>query len=624
MSWLKRGDTLVMKKIIFLLSIFFNLFAFQVVYAEENTSNEFVFMIVPDTQFMVMPFSYQGSSYAQFTAQTSFIKDQKDILNIKFISHVGDVVDHSDDPFEWSQFKKGWADIKSSAIPWAIAPGNHDTNLPMGSGGWETYNQEFPASEFLAKAWAVETFPEGSNQNNLSFFNVSTLEFMVLSIGYNMSPAEYEWATSKLKQYSNKRAIISTHDVNNGQFKKLAQENDNVFLIVSGHYTAPEWHNTFENGGGTVHEIMADYQGGLNGYLRYYIFKPSLNQIEAVTYSPHDNTYRTGESANFSFDYLMTETKIPFAKFTVQSNALKVACDASKSFDTDGTIKSYVWNFGDNSENSEGVAATHTYPGTGQYTITLTVTDNDGNSDIEIKKVNVRASTKIPAKIEAEDYHSMSGIETSSTTDIGGGLSIGWFDIGDWVDYSINVKKASKYTFEYRIANGSETEKNFELLENEKVIDTITVPATGGWQNWQTISSTVKLKSGENTYRLNLLSSGINFNWINIDYYVPEITSPTNLNGFLFFKRHLLLYWSDNSDNETGFNIYYSTDNTKPETANITVTTDTQCVFIPKLSANTSYNFWIEAVNENSKSETAKFSITTGKKAQMIFKDILY
>ncbi len=54
-----------------------------------------------------------------------------------------------------------------------------------------------------------------------------------------------------------------------------------------------------------------------------------------------------------------------------------VTFDGSNSYDPDGTVTSYAWNFGDDSTGS-GVIATHKYTRTGTYTVTLTVTDNLG------------------------------------------------------------------------------------------------------------------------------------------------------------------------------------------------------------------------------------------------------
>jgi hypothetical protein len=56
-----------------------------------------------------------------------------------------------------------------------------------------------------------------------------------------------------------------------------------------------------------------------------------------------------------------------------------VAFDGSGSFDPDGTIVSYRWDFGDG-DSALGPTPTHTYTGTGLYTVELRVTDNENGS----------------------------------------------------------------------------------------------------------------------------------------------------------------------------------------------------------------------------------------------------
>ena len=57
-----------------------------------------------------------------------------------------------------------------------------------------------------------------------------------------------------------------------------------------------------------------------------------------------------------------------------------ISFDASESYDPDGTIVSYLWDFGDGS-TANGVEVDHAYSQYGVYTITLTVTDDDGATD---------------------------------------------------------------------------------------------------------------------------------------------------------------------------------------------------------------------------------------------------
>ena len=60
----------------------------------------------------------------------------------------------------------------------------------------------------------------------------------------------------------------------------------------------------------------------------------------------------------------------------------------SSSYDPDGSISSYNWDFGDGSTAS-GESVAHTYTDTGSYTVSLTVADNDGASDSTSTTVTV-------------------------------------------------------------------------------------------------------------------------------------------------------------------------------------------------------------------------------------------
>jgi len=81
----------------------------------------------------------------------------------------------------------------------------------------------------------------------------------------------------------------------------------------------------------------------------------------------------------------------PVASFTVPVNDtdLTINVDGSSSHDTDGSIVSYAWNFGDGS-TSTATQGMHQYGVSGTYTISLTVADNGGAQSSTSQAVQVR------------------------------------------------------------------------------------------------------------------------------------------------------------------------------------------------------------------------------------------
>ena len=74
------------------------------------------------------------------------------------------------------------------------------------------------------------------------------------------------------------------------------------------------------------------------------------------------------------------------------STADNVNFYGGSSYDPDGTITNYVWNFGDGSFLLYGSNVYHTFSNPGNYTVTLTVTDNAGLTDSTSKTITVHAA----------------------------------------------------------------------------------------------------------------------------------------------------------------------------------------------------------------------------------------
>ena len=68
-----------------------------------------------------------------------------------------------------------------------------------------------------------------------------------------------------------------------------------------------------------------------------------------------------------------------------------------ESYDPDGTVMAYIWSFGDGITKS-GLTLIHSYDEPGNYTVTLTVTDDEGSIDSDSCTVEVEA---LPAPLAA-------------------------------------------------------------------------------------------------------------------------------------------------------------------------------------------------------------------------------
>lgn len=117
--------------------------------------------------------------------------------------------------------------------------------------------------------------------------------------------------------------------------------------------------------------------------------------------------------------------------------------------------------------------------------------------------------------IEAENYSSMNGIQTENCSE--GGLNVGWIDAGDWMAYNnINFPISGTYRIEYRVASISGATLSSDLNAGSIQLGQVTIPATGGWQNWTTVSQTVTINAGTYSFGIFAVTGGWNINWIKI------------------------------------------------------------------------------------------------------------
>ncbi|WP_241992067.1 LamG-like jellyroll fold domain-containing protein [Cryobacterium lyxosi] len=138
----------------------------------------------------------------------------------------------------------------------------------------------------------------------------------------------------------------------------------------------------------------------------------------------------------------------PTAAFTVATDQLAVSADASPSADSDGTVTGFAWSWGDDSV-SDGVTGQHTYAEAGTYSISLTVTDNDGATDTTTRSVTVSAPMPVPTGI-ATDAFTRDVSSGLGSADVGGA----WTTTGRVSNYAVTAGAAHMSVAAGGTANG--------------------------------------------------------------------------------------------------------------------------------------------------------------------------
>jgi len=145
----------------------------------------------------------------------------------------------------------------------------------------------------------------------------------------------------------------------------------------------------------------------------------------------------------------------PVSSFSHSCTALACSFDGSASSDSDGSVVSYSWNFGDGNTAST-VSPAHSYSANGSYTATLTVTDNEGATHSSSQTVTVSDGTEPPpADITLTGTRSGNGRSVTLNWSGAPGANVDVYVNGNFNNTTANdgsitytVNKRNSYTFE--------------------------------------------------------------------------------------------------------------------------------------------------------------------------------
>lgn len=283
----------------------------------------FTLAVLPDTQTAV---NYRPQL---FMSQVRWIVGHWEKKNMKFVLHVGDLVDWHDD-VQWRAADECMAVLDRAKIPYAIAVGNHDT-AAVTVGGHAApgdvrenlrdttfFNQYFPPDRFRAQQGRMTP---GKSDNNYSIFEAGGVDWMVLVLELWPRQEVIDWAKTVVADHPHHNVIVLTHShlerdgkikQNNGGYghtspqhlwNELLSRYPNILLVLSGHVQDSAWRADTGVNGNKVYQLLQNYQnqdrGG--GYLRLLEIDTEARKISARMYSSYYDKTKDDYS-RFSFE----------------------------------------------------------------------------------------------------------------------------------------------------------------------------------------------------------------------------------------------------------------------------------------------------------------------------------
>jgi hypothetical protein len=115
----------------------------------------------------------------------------------------------------------------------------------------------------------------------------------------------------------------------------------------------------------------------------------------------------------------------------------------------------------------------------------------------------------------ANSYRS-DGVDLEACTDTGCGYDLGWTTGGQWFKYTVNVATAGTYAVSLRLAAPTAVTDGLHIANSSgtNLSGNVTVPATGGWQTWTTVTASVTLPAGTQTLTVDQDNAGWNIHYL--------------------------------------------------------------------------------------------------------------
>jgi hypothetical protein len=123
------------------------------------------------------------------------------------------------------------------------------------------------------------------------------------------------------------------------------------------------------------------------------------------------------------------------------------------------------------------------------------------------------------------------GVDIEACTDaLSNGYNVGWFNTGEWMQYTCEIASVGTYTIECRVANGNGTNGTLQI-QNEggtEILASANITPTGGWKNFTTVTCSGSFSlSGTQKIRIVNMAGSFNIASVKFIYLNGNVPAAT-------------------------------------------------------------------------------------------------